>query len=174
MNSMKITITFLTILSCNVRAADYLPFKEGNQWTYTMSNGMEMVSKFAGFANVGTVRCGIIETTMSGQTSREYLAADAEGLKSYMAQSLGQEFRYNPPLVRIKLPYKEGDSWSATVNQFGTSLTTNFESAGTERIQTPVVSLTVSKYVRVWIQCQASRQLFQLFIMQMVLGLYVR
>lgn len=137
MDAVSIAITLLTILSCNVRTTDYLPFKEGNQWTYTMSNGIQMVSKFAGFENVGTTRCGIIETTTGGQTSREYMAADAEGLKSYMAQSLGQEFRYNPPILRIKLPYKEGETWTATISQLGTSVTTNFESAGKERVQTP-------------------------------------
>lgn len=82
-------------------AADYLPLKENNQWTYMMSNGMEMTSNVVGFADVGTVRCGIVETSMGGQTGREYVAADAEGLKTYMSQAQGQEFRHDPPASSI-------------------------------------------------------------------------
>ncbi len=128
-----LSITFTSA----VWAADYFPLQEGNQWTYTMSSGMQMSTKVAGFADVGTVRCTIVETTMAGQTSREYVAADAEGLKTCMGQAQGQEFRYDPPVVRIKLPYKEGDTWTATVNQFGTAVNTTFESVGKEQIQTP-------------------------------------
>lgn len=137
---MRVTSTgvilaaILTSIAC---AADYFPLKEGNQWTYTMSSGLQMSARIAEFADVGAVRCAIVETTMAGQTSREYVAADAEGLKTYMGQAQGQEFRYDPPVVRLKLPYKEGDTWTATVNQFGTAVSTTFESAGKEQIQTP-------------------------------------
>ena len=54
-----------------------------------------------------------------------------------MAEMQGQEFRYDAPVTRIKLPYREGDTWTATVNQFGISMTTNFQSIGKERIETP-------------------------------------
>jgi hypothetical protein len=124
MDTIRIAATLLAILASGVRAADYLPLQEGNQWTYTMSNGMQMNSKVVGSADVGAVRCGIMETTTGGQTSREYLAADAEGLKTYMGQVQGQEFRHDPPVIRIKLPYREGDTGTATVNQFGMSMTT--------------------------------------------------
>ena len=90
-----------------------LPLREGNQWTFAMSNGVQTTTKVTGFADVGAVRCAILETTLSGQTSREYVAVDAEGVKTYMGQAQGQEFRYDPPLLRIKLPYKEGDTWTA-------------------------------------------------------------
>ena len=137
MSTVRAAAILSVILSSGVIAADYLPLKEGNQWTYAMSTGMEMTSKVVGFADVGAVRCGIIETSMGGQTGREYVAADAEGLKTYMNQAQGQEFRHDPPVVRLKLPYREGDAWTATVNQFGMSLTTNFQAVGRERIQTP-------------------------------------
>ena len=73
--------------------------------------------KVVGFADVGTVRCAIAETTMGPQKNLEYLAVDAEGVKTYMGKAQGQEFRYDPPIMRIKLPYQEGDSWTAVVNQ---------------------------------------------------------
>ena len=59
------------------------------------------------------------------------------GSRRYMSQAQGQEFRHAPPVVRIKLPYREGDAWTATANQFGVSLTTNFQTVGRERLQTP-------------------------------------
>ncbi len=137
MQAMRGAVVVWIVVTSVVTAADYLPLQEGNQWTYTMSNGMPMTSKVVGFADVGAVRCGIIETTMGGQTSREYLAADAEGLKTYMNQAQGQEFRHDPPILRVKLPYREDDTWTATANQFGMSVTTSFQSAGRERIETP-------------------------------------
>ncbi len=127
----------LIVCASIASAADYLPLKEGNQWTYTMSNGMQITTKITGFENVGAVRCAIVETTVAGQTSREYVAADAQGVKSYLSQAQGQEFRYDPPVMRVKLPYREGDTWQATINQMGMAMTTSFQSAGKEQIQTP-------------------------------------
>jgi DNA-directed RNA polymerase subunit RPC12/RpoP len=126
-------------------AADYMPLKEGNQWTYTMSTGVQMTTKVVGFRNVGTVRCGVVETGMGAQTSREYLAADAQGVKLYMSQMQGQEFRCDPPVLRIKLPYRQGDAWQSTTSQFGTTMSTKFQSGGNERIQTPAGSFDCIK-----------------------------
>jgi hypothetical protein len=131
-------VVALSVLSTSMGATpDYLPLQEGNQWTFAMSNGMQTTTKITGFAEVGTVRCAIVETTLGLQKSQEYVAVDAEGVKTYMGQAQGQEFRYDPPVLRIKLPYQEGDSWTAAVNQSGRSMTTTFQSIGKERIETP-------------------------------------
>jgi hypothetical protein len=128
----------LSIVSTSIGAApDYAPLQEGNRWTFLMSNGAQSTTTVTGFADVGAMRCAILETTMSGQTSREYVAVDAEGVKTYMGQAQGQEFRYDPPLLRIKLPYKEGDTWTVTATQGRRTVTTSFQSIGKERIQTP-------------------------------------
>ncbi len=127
--------SWLVALATVATAADYLPLKEGNEWTYTLSSGAQMTSRCVGFADVGGFRCGILSTTTAGQTTREYLAADSQGLKTYMSQAMGQESRYDPPLLRVKLPYQEGDTWTATVNQFGMSLATQFQSAGRDQVQ---------------------------------------
>ncbi len=102
-----------------------------------MSNGMQMTMTVKEFNKVGDVLCAAVETTMGIQTTREYLAADTQGLKAYMAQAQGQEFRYDPPVLRIKLPYEKGQTWTSTMNQYGMPMTTTFESLGTEKIQTP-------------------------------------
>jgi len=134
----RTTAAVLSILVASISlAADYLPLKEGNQWTYTMSNGMQMTTRIVGFENVGEVRCAVAETTMGFQTTQECLAADAQGIKSYLARMQGQELRYDPPVLRIKLPYREGDTWEATVNQFGMPMTTSLQSIGSEPVQTP-------------------------------------
>jgi hypothetical protein len=128
----------LSIFSTSLAATpDYAPLQEGNRWTFLMSNGVQSTTTVTGFADVGAVRCAILETTMSGQTSREYVAVDAEGVKTYVGQTQGQEFRYDPPLLRIKLPYKEGDMWTVTATQGRRTVTTSFQSIGKERIQTP-------------------------------------
>lgn len=137
MRSILIFVIVLLVMVSPVKAADYFPLAEGNQWSYSMSNGMQMTVKVTGFAEVDGIRCAIIESDMGMQTSREYMALDAEGLKSYKAESMGQEILYEKPVMRIKLPFVQGQSWTASMNQFGMSITTTFESVGTERIETP-------------------------------------
>jgi len=137
MFSIRTIIILSLLVAVSASAADYFPLKEGNQWTYTMSNGMQTTTKIVGFTDVAGVRCAIAETTVGWQTSREYLAADAEGLKAYMTEAQGQQFRYDPPVLRIKLPYQEGDTWQGTVNQLGMTLTTSFQTMGREHVQTP-------------------------------------
>ena len=136
MHTMRMAATW-SVLLISTAAADYLPLKEGNQWTYTMSNGMQVTTKIAGFESVGVVRCAVVETTTGWQTSREYVAVDEQGIKSYLSQAQGQEVRYDPPVVRVKLPYREGDTWEATVSQMGMAMTTSFQSAGQQQMQTP-------------------------------------
>ncbi|MGE5296487.1 MAG: zinc ribbon domain-containing protein, partial [Solirubrobacterales bacterium] len=145
MNLAKAAAVLSVSVASIACAADYMPLKEGNQWTYTMSTGMQMTTKVVGFRNVGTIRCGVVETAMGPQTSREYLAADAQGVKLYMSQMQGQEFRCDPPVLRIKLPYRQGDAWQSTTSQLGMAMTTNFQSSGNERIQTPAGSFDCIK-----------------------------
>ena len=137
MDLMRVAAILPILLAAVAPAADYLPLKEGNQWTYTMSNGMQMTTKIVGFETVSEVRCAIAETSMGFMTSREYLAADADGVKAYMLQMSGQVVHYDPPLLRIKLPYREGDAWQTAANPFGSTLTASFRFLGTERVQTP-------------------------------------
>jgi RNA polymerase subunit RPABC4/transcription elongation factor Spt4 len=133
-----LTVWIVSLLFASIgAAADYFPLKEGNHWSYSMSNGIKMTMTVKEFADVGNVRCAAVETTVGMQSTREYLAADTQGLKAYMAQAQGQEFRYDPPVLRIKLPFVEGQTWTSTMNQYGMPITTTFESLGTEKIQTP-------------------------------------
>ena len=136
-----LTILLISLSLTSIAAAqDYFPLREGNQWTYTMSNDIEMKMKVSGFSEVDGVRCAIVESTvqspMGTQISSEYLALDSEGLKAYMSQTLDQKIRYNPPVSRIKLPFRMGQVWTSTLEQAGMSLVTTFRAVGTEEITT--------------------------------------
>lgn len=137
MRAMAIAVALSVFSTALGATPDYLPLTEGNQWTFTLPTGGQTMTKVVGFADVGAVHCAILETTLGLQTSREYIAVDGEGVKAYMSQAQGQEYRYDPPILRIKLPYKEGDTWTATATQAGRSMTTSFQSIGKERVQTP-------------------------------------
>jgi DUF3108-like len=41
---------------------------------------------------------------------------------------------YNPPILRIKLPFKVGEAWSSTVTQGGMIVQSNFRSLGIEKV----------------------------------------
>ena len=40
---------------------DYYPLREGNQWTYSVSNGVKINMKITGFTEVNGVRCAKME-----------------------------------------------------------------------------------------------------------------
>jgi hypothetical protein len=117
-------------------AAEYLPLIEGNRWTYKMTNGMEMTVKVTGFAEIKGIRCALLETSAGGQTSQEYIATDAGGVRAYKLKAGGQEILYDPPILRIKLPFKAGEAWSSTVTQGGLIVQSNFRSLGIEKVAT--------------------------------------
>ncbi len=137
MRALRFAIVLTAVLASAAPAADYFPLHEGNQWSYSMSTGMAMTVTVVGYAQVGAVRCAVVETRMGWQTQREYLAADAEGVKAYMAEAQGQQMRYDPPVLRIKLPIQEGQTWTSTTTQSGMSITTTNRWLGPERVQTP-------------------------------------
>ena len=60
MNLTKSAAILSVVLASTCPAADYLPLKEGNQWTYQMSGGVQVTTKIAGFENVGAVRCAVV------------------------------------------------------------------------------------------------------------------
>lgn len=137
MRAVRCAVVLIAALACAAPGANYFPLEKGNQWSYTMSNGAEMTVTVVGHAQIGSVRCAVVETRMGWQTQREYMAADAEGVKTYMTQAQDQEMRHDPPVLRVKLPVQEGQTWISTVDQFGMAITTTNRWLGTERIQTP-------------------------------------
>lgn len=125
------------VLGSGVWGAEYFPLAVGNRWLYQTSTGMGMTVAVTGEAPVRGVRCAAVETTLGWQSSREFMRAEADGLKAYKSEMQGQEFFYDPPVVRVKLPFEQGQTWTSAVNQFGMSIRTAYQSAGRERVQTP-------------------------------------
>jgi hypothetical protein len=149
----------LSLAACPTgMAAEYLPLKEGNRWTYQMTNGMEMTAKVTGFVEIKGIRCASVETAAGGQTSQEFIAADAEGVRVYKFKAGGQEIMYDPPILRIKLPFKAGDAWSSTMNQGGMIVQSNFRSMGIEKIATEAGSFECIKIETVTMMPSGSGQ----------------
>ncbi len=140
---MRISLTILIIsLSLATLAAgqDYFPLKEGNQWTYTRSNGAELTTKVTGFTDLDGINCAIVEsTTQNGSVtnvSDDYMTVDTEGVKVYMTEIQGEMISYDPPVVRIKLPFTKGQRWTSELNQDGSAITTTSEASRTEEVRT--------------------------------------
>ncbi len=118
---------------------DYFPLKEGNKWAY-VSNSVQLSVQVTGFTEIDGVRCAVVESktesTTGTVTSKEYLAVDTEGLKVYFSQAEDQKLVYNPPLIRIKLPFVVEQIWTSTIGQADMELVTTFQSLGTKQVQT--------------------------------------
>ncbi len=131
------TILVAAVCAAALGAQDYFPLEKGNRWTYRMSDGQTMTTEVTGFEDVGGVRCAALETTLGPQKNVDYIAADAKGVKAYKISAGGQELVYAAPIVRVKLPYVQGDTWTASVEQGGVTISTAFESTGGEKITVP-------------------------------------
>jgi hypothetical protein len=132
MRTIQTIIMISAFVVSTASSQDYFPLKAGNQWTYAISDGTSMTMKVTGDANVNGVRCTIVETDISGQTNKAYYVMDSNGLKDYKLENSYRELVYNPPILRIKLPFVKGQRWTCKDGEF----TTNFESVGNEKIQT--------------------------------------
>ena len=121
---------------------DYFPLREGNQWSYVMSNGVKISVQVTGYAEIDDVHCAIVESLIDNgngtQTTWEYMTVDTEGLKVYLSRTQDEEVVYNPPLKRIKLPFKQNQIWTSTINQGGVNLVTTYEAVGTRQISTNI------------------------------------
>jgi hypothetical protein len=137
MRIVLMKIMFIVFITLTASSLDYFPLKEGNQWNYGISDGTTMVMKVTGFANVGDIRCAIVESNIGGQINKAYYVMDSNGLKDYKLENSYRELVYNPPILRIKVPFVKGQKWTCMDGQF----TTNFESVGTEQIQTQAGSI---------------------------------
>lgn len=136
-----LTILIVSLSSASMAAAqDYFPLKEGNQWIYTRSNGAELTTKVTGSTDIDGIHCAIVEaTTQNGTDSNvsvDYMTVDTEGVKVYMTEIQGVPIVYNPPVLRIKLPFTKGQIWTSKLDQEGVTITTTSDASRTEEIRT--------------------------------------
>ena len=82
MRTILITLVISAISISTATAEDYFPLKEGNEWIYSMSNGVQTTVKVTGFSEVKSVRCAVVESAaqsiMGKEVSTEYLAVDSQ------------------------------------------------------------------------------------------------
>ncbi len=119
-----LTITMISAFAASIASSqDYFPLKEGNQWMYNVSDGTTLTTKITGFAVISGVRCAIVESNSSNGINKAYYVMDSNGLKDYKLETAYIEHVYNPPILRIKLPFVKGQKWTCRDGEF----TTNFE-----------------------------------------------
>lgn len=126
----------LLALSVSLQAPDagHFPLQTGNEWTYTLANGAEMKVRVTGTQKVKGVDCAVLETTFGTQTTRDSLALSAEGLLLYKTESGGAATEFATPVLRARLPFKEGDRWTVTIREGGAPGTYEYRTEGIEEI----------------------------------------
>ncbi len=141
MKTMLRIIGLTCAFTLSAGSADYSPLAKGNTWTYRLSNGMEMVLRATGNEDLGGVRCTVVETTVDTPqgriTSSESLVSDATGIRCHKMVMGGQPMPVEPPLVRLRLPFRAGDTWTCAQNLAGYQIQTTFVAAGRETITVP-------------------------------------
>jgi hypothetical protein len=142
MNLIAATLALLL-----TQEADPFGLSPGNEWVYRLSNGAVLTTRVTGTAKLKGVECAVVESVAPGQTSREYLAVTAEGLKAFKGESPFQSIEYDPPILRAKLPFKKGETWTATVQEGAVRNTYQYAWEGTETLPvagTPVECLKLT------------------------------
>lgn len=113
----------------------FMPLDPGNEWQYEMSNGGTMTIRIAGAEKFKGVDCVVVESRMGEQASREVMAMTAEGLQSFKFSQGGQSMDYEKPILRLKLPYREGDAWQVEMKAGLQTLTQKFRNEGAETVK---------------------------------------
>ena len=113
---MRILAIALTILLFQDPApAPFLALKEGAVWTYATGTGEGKV-RVTGREKIGEpgseIETFVLTSEIGGSsTEKEYLVADATGIRMLRQMSGTRKTDYVPPFVRLKLPPAKGDTW---------------------------------------------------------------
>lgn len=135
----RLTFAFVLLLTSLGYAHDppWFPLGTGNVWKYNTSLGQPITMRVVGTERVQGVECAIMEVEMGGAVTREYLAVTAEGLTVFKTEASGSTLKYDVPLVRVRLPFREGDSWTAVVHDESQDARFQFHSDGLEKVRVP-------------------------------------
>jgi hypothetical protein len=111
----------------------YYPLKVGNQWTYKLPAGQEIVVKVAKEEKVDDAMCVKLESLVNGMVvASEHLAAKADGIYRYT----GNGMKVDPPVLVLKLPAKAGETWKIDSKLAGQSLQGSF-TTGEDTVAVP-------------------------------------
>lgn len=101
---------------------EYYPLKVGTTWTYSTSEGV-LTTKVVKHEEVGGVMCARIEATADNKKTSEYVHVAEDGVYRYQAS----DQNITPPLLFLKLPIKEGLTWTVNSKVLGKTLKGTFK-----------------------------------------------
>ncbi|HYF00058.1 MAG TPA: hypothetical protein VEJ18_14155 [Planctomycetota bacterium] len=100
-----------------VQNGDVFPLKPGAAWEYRLSTGQPMAIRVVGASEAGGRACMIVETAVGEQKTREHLAVTDQGLTAFKVENPFGSLEYPTPILRAKLPFKEGDAWTVSLQE---------------------------------------------------------
>jgi hypothetical protein len=103
---------------------EYMPLKLGTKWTYDVDAGDGIKNRVV--QEVGKSRDGTTIAT-------EHVRATPEGLYRHRVQGI----EYEPPVLYMKLPYKEGETWDETTKAGAQTVESKFTAGPVEEVTTP-------------------------------------
>lgn len=121
-------------LGLALQAGEEIPLKPGTTWSYRMSTGQTLDLRVAGTSVVGAVPCTIVETRIGTQTTREHVALTAQGLTAYKVENAFGALEYPTPILRVRLPFKSGETWTVQLQENGTLNTYGYRTDGPESL----------------------------------------
>lgn len=101
----------------------YFPLEVGATWVYQTTEG-KVTTEIVKHEEIGKAMCARLEaTTADNKKTSEYLRATPDGVYRYQAS--GQNI--NPPLRFLKLPFKDGETWTVDSKVLGKTLKGTFK-----------------------------------------------
>lgn len=103
--------------------SEYFPLELGTTWVYKTNEG-KVTTEITKHEEIGRKMCARLEaTTADNKKTSEYLRATKDGV--YRHQASDQNI--TPPLRFLKLPFKDGDSWTIESKVLGKTLKGTFK-----------------------------------------------
>lgn len=123
---------------------DFIPLKKGVKWLYKFGD-KEVVQSVTSTEKIGTVDTFVVESDMSGQKERMWIAPNAEGMWLYKVHSGDSVSELAKPAMLLKFPLKSGDTWESKIPAGDAIVEYSFENGGEEEIAVPAGKYTAWK-----------------------------
>ena len=127
----------LVLILAVLQDGDFLPLKDGAAWTYRTPGGQAIEVRIAGASLVKSQACRVQETVVGPQVTQEHLAVTPEGLTAFKVENAFGSLEYPTPILRVKLPFKAGDTWTVRLHEGGQLNEYQYRTDGPEKIVVP-------------------------------------
>ncbi len=132
-------------LALAAQDAEFLPLKIGTTWSYRMSTGQTLEMRVAGTSVVASRPCTVLENVLGLQKTLEHVAVTADGLTAYKVENSSGALEYPTPILRVKLPFKAGETWTVQLQEGGQLNTYQYRCDGPETVKVPAGSFEAWK-----------------------------